>query len=205
MLLEIAAIIIGYLLGAIPTAYIITRLRKGIDIRDVDVGNMGGGSVLRQVGIWEGSLVIVIDMAKGAAAILIAQAFGISLPWVLGAGFAAILGHNYPVYIGFRGGQGVATIMGIFLVITPLAMIIPFCVLGVILLVTRRKFTRLIFVSVCITSPLLPVFVWLFYRSEMLLCYTLVIIAFLLFKNRNRLKELQVLKFKANRGAGKLT
>lgn len=190
MLLEIASIIIGYLLGSIPAAYIVARIRKGIDIRDVGVGNMGGGNVLRQVGIWEGAVVIIADMAKGAAPIFIAQAFGISLPWVMAAGFAAILGHNYPLYLGFRGGQGVSTIMGIFFVLTPIAMAFIFVVMGIILLVTRRRFTRLLFVSVCIVSPLLPIFIWLFYSSEILVYYALVIIVFLLFKNRHGLKEI---------------
>jgi glycerol-3-phosphate acyltransferase PlsY len=192
MLLGIASIIIGYLLGSIPTAYIIAKVRKGIDIRDVDTRNMGGGSVLRQVGIWEGALVIIVDMAKGAAPIFIAQAFGVSLPWVLAAGFAAILGHNYPVYVGFRGGQGVATIMGIFFVLTPMAMSVISGVMGIVLLITRRRFTRFLFVMVCIMSPLLPLLAWLFYGSEMIVYYALVIIVFLLFKNRRRLKEVLV-------------
>jgi len=193
MLLEIASVIIGYLLGSIPTAYIVTRMRKGIDIRNVDVGNVGGGSVLRQVGIWEGAIVIIVDMGKGAAAIYIAQLFGVSLLWVLGAGFAAIIGHNYPVFLGFRGGQGAATIMGIFFVLTPIAMAVIFGIMGIVLLLTRRRFTRLLFVMVCIMSPLLPLFVWLFYGSEIVVYYTLVIIALLLFKNRRRLKEVSML------------
>src|SRR4030042_1754102 len=168
MLLGVASIIIGYLLGSIPTAYIIAKMRKGIDIRDVDAGNMGAGNVMRQVGIWEGVVVIVVDMAKGAAPIFIAQAFGVSLPWVLAAGFAAILGHNYPVYVGFRGGQGVATIMGIFFVITPIAMAIIFGLMGIVLLVTPRRFPHFLFVMVCIMSPLLPLLAWLFYGSEII-------------------------------------
>ena len=196
MLLEIASIIIGYFLGSIPTAYLVAKFRKGIDIRNVDVGNMGGGSVLRQVGIWEGALVIAVDMAKGAAAVLIAQAFNLSMPWVLATGFAAIIGHNYPVFIGFRGGQGVASIMGIFIVLAPLVIAATWTVLGVVLLITRRNFTRYLFLIILIAAPLLPLFVWLFYRSEMLIYFSLVIIVLLVFKNRRRLKELGALKDK---------
>lgn len=115
MLLELIAILIGYLLGSIPTAYIIAKLRKGIDIREVDVGNVGAASTFRQIGLWEGAVVFLVDAAKGAAAILVAQALGVYQPWFLVAGFAAILGHSFPFSIGFRGGQGVSTIMGIFL------------------------------------------------------------------------------------------
>ena len=200
MLPEISSIVIGYLLGSIPTAWIIARWRKGIDIRDVDVRNMGGGSVMRQVGIWEGAGVIVVDMAKGAAAIYVARAFEVSLPWELAAGFAAILGHNYPVFVGFRGGQGVATIMGIFFVIATYAMAAVFGVMGVILLLTRRKFTRLLFVFVSVVSPLLALFVWLFYGSGILLYYTLAIIVLLLLKNRRRLAEIKVLATLVKKG-----
>ena len=197
MILGIASIIIGYLLGSIPTAYIITKMRKGIDIRTVDIGNVGGGSVLRQVGIWEGVLVLVVDMAKGAATIYIAQALGVSMLWVFGAGFAAVLGHSYPVYIGFRGGQGVATILGIFWFLTPIAVAILFGIVGIILLVIRRKFPRVLFIIISILTPLLPVFIWIFYRSEIIVYYSLVFILFLLFKNRRRLKEVvAVLKFR---------
>ena len=107
--LGVASIIIGYLLGSFPSAYIVAKLRKGIDIRDVDVHNMGAGATFRQVGIWEGLVVLFADVAKGAGAVLIAQAFGLSQLWLLGAGTAALLGHAYPIYVGFRGGQGVAS------------------------------------------------------------------------------------------------
>ena len=194
MLFEILSVVIGYLFGSIPTAVIISRWRKGIDIREVDVRNMGGGAVLRQVGVWEGVIVIIVDMAKGAAAIFIARALGVTLPWELAAGFAAILGHNFPVYAGFRGGQGVATIMGIYFVIATYAMAAVFCVLGVILLFTRRKFTRFLFVIVTIISPLLAVFVWFIYHSEEILYFTLLLIVLLVLKNRRRLAEIKVVR-----------
>ena len=80
MLFGLGAVVVSYLLGSIPSAYIMTRLRKGIDIRELGVGNMGAANVLRHVGVWEGSVVGLTDIAKGAAAILIAQALGVSEP-----------------------------------------------------------------------------------------------------------------------------
>ncbi len=110
MLLGLGAISIGYLLGSIPSAYIMARLRKGIDIRQFGVGNMGAANVIRNVGVWEGIVVGLVDIAKGAAAILIARALNVSQPWLLGTGFSALLGHNFPVFVGFRDGKGSATI-----------------------------------------------------------------------------------------------
>jgi glycerol-3-phosphate acyltransferase PlsY len=188
MWLGIASIIIGFLLGSFPSAYIVTKLRKGADIREIDyTGNMGAGAVFRQVGRWEGAIVAVLDIGKGAAAVLAAQAMGVSLPWVLAASFAAVLGHSYPPYIGFRGGQGVATIIGIFLVLAPKAMACTLGVLGLALLLTRHIFTM-----TCIAAPFLAFFIWLFNGIGMVLYFSLVIIAFVVFRSRNRLKEFRI-------------
>jgi glycerol-3-phosphate acyltransferase PlsY len=192
-LLAPLAVIIGYLLGSFPTAVIVSRIRKGIDIRDVDIGNMGGGSVLRQVGTVEGAFVIVVDMAKGAAAIGIAQALGVAEIWVLAAGFTAVLGHIFPVYVGFKGGQGVATIMGIFFVLSPVVMALLFGVWGIILFSTLRSFKKNLFLLVCIISPLLPLFLWLFHYPLMIILYSVVYIIFLILKNMRRLREFKLL------------
>jgi glycerol-3-phosphate acyltransferase PlsY len=197
-LFESCAILIGYLLGSFPTAVIITKIRKGIDIRDVDIGNMGGGSVLRQVGTIEGALVIIIDMVKGAAAIIIAQLLGVDEIWVLAAGFAAVLGHIFPVYVGFKGGQGVATIMGVFFVLAPEVMASLFGVWGIILLITRRSFKKKLFLLVCIISPLLPLFLWLFHYSLTMVLYAAVFIVFLVIKNGRRLPEFKFLTRKSH-------
>ena len=211
MLLGIISLVIGYLLGSLPTAYIITRIRSGIDIRTVDIGNVGAGAVMRAVGIWEGVIVIIVDMAKGAASVWIASILGVSELWILGAGFAAVLGHIFPFSIGFRGGQGVASIIGIFFVLTPEAMGVCFVVLGIIILITRRRFLRHLFSWICVTSPFLPLFIWIFngtYTSIveintvyinvspvsgtwLLIYYAIVYIIFLVAKNRHRLKEVK--------------
>jgi glycerol-3-phosphate acyltransferase PlsY len=188
MWLGIASIIVGFLLGSFPAAYIITKWRKGVDIRKVDyTGNMGAGAVFRQVGRWEGALVAVLDIGKGAAAVLVAQAMGVAQPWVLAAGFAAVLGHGYPPYIGFRGGQGVDTIIGVFLVLAPKAMACTLGVMGLALLLTRHIFTM-----TCIAAPFLALFIWLFNGIGMVFYFSLVIIAFVLFRSRNRLIEFRI-------------
>jgi len=72
----------------------------------------------------EGAVVAVVDIGKGVVAIIIGQAFGVSQPWLLGAGGAALLGHSFPVYVGFRGSQGVATVIGVVLVLSGELLII---------------------------------------------------------------------------------
>jgi glycerol-3-phosphate acyltransferase PlsY len=191
MLPGILSIIIGYLLGSIPTAYIVARMRKGIDIRTVGSGNMGGANVMREIGTPEGIFVGLIDIAKGAGAILIAQALNISELWVFGAGFAALVGHNFPVFAGFRGGKGSATVIGIFLVLAPLSMLVTLVIVAIPFF-TTRKFSAAILIGIALVVVgfvLLPLFIWLFEDSLMLVRYVLAIGIFMLIRNLSGIKQ----------------
>ena len=108
-------VILGYLLGSIPTAYIAGYMLKGKDIRYMGDANMGAANVFRQLGARVGITVGIIDAGKGALAILIAQAAGLPLVAVLSTGVAAVVGHNWPIFIGFRGGRGESTTIGVLL------------------------------------------------------------------------------------------
>lgn len=184
MPLGILSIIIGYLLGSIPTAYIVSRVRKGIDIRNVGSGNMGGANVMREIGAHAGVFVGLIDIAKGAGAILIAQALNIPELWVFGTGFGALVGHNFPVFAGFRGGRGSATVIGIFLVLAPKAILVTLAVIAIPFF-TSRKFTA----AILIEFALLPAFVWLFEGSLWLVRYALAIDLFMLVRNLSGIKQ----------------
>jgi glycerol-3-phosphate acyltransferase PlsY len=184
LLPAILSIIIGYLLGSIPTAYIVSRMRKGIDIRNVGSRNMGGANVMREIGAHEGLFVGIIDVAKGSGAILIAQTLNISEIWIFGTGFAALVGHNFPVFAGFRGGRGSATIIGIFLVLAPKAILVTLAVVAIPFF-TTRKFMAALFIG----FGLLPLFVWLLEGSLMLVRYVLAIDLFMLVRNLPDIKQ----------------
>ena len=191
MSLGILSIIIGYLIGSIPTAYIVARKRKGIDIRDVGSRNMGAANVMREVGIHEGIFVVLIDVTKGAGAILVAQTLDISELWVFGAGFAALVGHNFPVFAGFRGGRGTATVIGIFLVLAPQSALVTLAIVVIPFSVTLR-FSGAILIGVAlgfVGFALLPLFIWLLEGSLMLVCYALTIDIFMLFRDLSRIKQ----------------
>ncbi len=178
MPLGVFCVVVGYLLGSIPTAYIVSRLRKGIDIRTIGSGNMGGANVMREIGTREGILVGLSDLAKGAGAILIAQALNVSELWVFGAGFGAVVGHNFPVFASFRGGRGSATIMGIFLVLAPTAALVTLAVVAIPFFATRK------FVGATIIGfALLPLFAWLLEGSLSVVRYALAIDLFMLIRN----------------------
>jgi glycerol-3-phosphate acyltransferase PlsY len=178
MPVDILGLIIGYLLGSIPAAYIVSRVSRGIDIRTVGSGNMGGANVMREIGTREGVLVGLFDIVKGAAAILIAQALNVSELWIFGAGFAAPVGHNFPVFTGFRGGRGSATVIGIFLVLAPTAALVALAVVAIPFFATR-KFAG----AIIIGFALLPLFVWLLEGPLSLVCYALAVDLFMLIRN----------------------
>jgi glycerol-3-phosphate acyltransferase PlsY len=115
---------LGYFLGSIPTAYIAGRLLKGKDIRRMGDANMGAANAFRQLGARVGITVGIIDAAKGALAIVIAQLANVSQLAVLATGVAVVVGHNWPLFIGFRGGRGEATIIGVLLAVITLPMLI---------------------------------------------------------------------------------
>ncbi len=186
MWLNVVSVIIGYLLGSFPAAYIIARYKKGIDIREVGVRNMGGANVVREIGFWPGVLTLILDIGKGSLSIIIARWLELSLPWVLATGFAAMLGHNYPVFLGFRGGKGIATVVGIFFVLSPLAGIITGALIGLGILITRS-----VFVATEIVSPFFLLMLWYIEGTGPVFYFSIVIVAFQLFRSRNRLKEIK--------------
>jgi len=131
-------VIMGYFLGSIPTAYIAGRVVKGIDIRRVGDANVGAANAFRQLGKKIGIAVGLIDAGKGALAVLIAQAADIPQETVLITGVAAIIGHNWPVFLGFRGGRGECTTIGVLLIMIPQPMLILGGAAMVTLLITRN-------------------------------------------------------------------
>jgi acyl phosphate:glycerol-3-phosphate acyltransferase len=113
-------VLFGYLAGSVPFAFLLAR-RAGIDVRLAGSGNVGAANVLRTTGTWRAIAVMGLDVAKGAAAVLIVHlaAGGASLAALTGA--AAVVGHIYPVWLRFHGGKGVAVAAGVFSVLSPLA------------------------------------------------------------------------------------
>lgn len=127
----------GYLIGSISFAVLLVRLRTGRDIRAEGSGNAGATNVLRSHGKALGLAVGGLDIAKGAAAVLLVRAVTADPRYAAAAGLAAVLGHVFPVFYGFRGGKGVATAVGAFLVLAPLATLVCLAVFVVVVAVTR--------------------------------------------------------------------
>jgi glycerol-3-phosphate acyltransferase PlsY len=140
----VIAIVIGYFLGSIPSAYLAGRLRKGIDIREVGSKNMGAMNVFYQVGRMEAVLVTLVDLGKGIGAILLMRwlldiPLNSTFDFLTGlTAVAAIIGHIFPVFLKFRGGKGAATAIGVLIFLMPWAVPFLFIVFAITLLITRN-------------------------------------------------------------------
>jgi len=155
------ALVIAYLLGSIPFGYLIVKAGKGGDIREHGSGNVGAANVARASGLGLGLLTLLLDAAKGYAAVLIAGRLAPganTLHWMIAAAMAAVIGHMFPVWLKFQGGKGVATSLGAFLPICREAVIA-----AVILWIIVVAFWRYSSLGSIVAAAAFPVFVYLLY------------------------------------------
>jgi len=137
----VITIIVGYFLGSIPVGYLIVNAKTGGDIRKTGSGGTGATNVSRRAGKAAGILTLTLDALKGSAAVIIATVLtgktNHSMWWIGLAGIAAMVGHIFPIWLGFRGGKGVATGVGVFLVLAPLAVLFSGMLFVIIVWATR--------------------------------------------------------------------
>jgi acyl phosphate:glycerol-3-phosphate acyltransferase len=158
-------IIIGYVLGSLPTAYLAGRLR-GKDIRQMGDENAGAANAFRELGPAAGVMVGIIDAAKGAVVILIAQAANMPQVVVLCTGAIAVIGHNWSVFLGFRGGRGVSTTIGILLVLVTIPVLVLALPTLLILILKRNVTPSMAFLFIA-----LPLVDWWFKVPALLVGY----------------------------------
>lgn len=156
----VLVLIAAYLLGSIPFGYLIVRASVGADVRESGSGGTGATNVSRRAGKSAGVITLLLDALKGAIAVLLARwlltdDFGINW-WVAAAAVLAVFGHCFPVWLGFRGGKGVATGLGVFLSLSPLAV----AGAAVIFFLVVFK-TRYVSLGSILAAAAFPLFVWL--------------------------------------------
>lgn len=152
------SLLLGYLLGAVPSAAIVAR-RQGRQIFEVGSGNMGAINTARHLGIGWGLLVLAVDIGKGALATYLAALLTADSPWSLAASYAAgvgaVAGHAWSVFVGFRGGKSLATAFGVALTLIPLGGLAALVVGTALLLLLRRSS-----LATVITALLYPLLIW---------------------------------------------
>jgi glycerol-3-phosphate acyltransferase PlsY len=155
MAIQIVLVAIGsYLLGSVPAAYVAIKLAHGTDIREHGTGNVGAANVLSIGPKWLAFPVALFDIGKGAFCVWIAGLLDLDTGWQVGAGLLAIIGHNWPVFLGFRGGRGIFASLGVITILSPK--------LGLIILILPYLFApfRQVSLGVFLALASLPFFSW---------------------------------------------
>ncbi len=194
----LAVLLLSYLLGSIPTAIIVGRLKAGIDIRRHGSGNAGATNVYRVLGLGPAVIVVLVDVGKGLGAVLLATRIGLGPPAPLSplllqllAGGAAVVGHVWTVFAGFHGGKGVGTTIGALAAVAPKAVAIALMVWIVLLLTVR-----IMSVASLAAALTLPLVSWLWQTrpdgstSIELVLFTSVIALFIFYTHRTNIGRL---------------
>lgn len=173
---EIIAVVIGYLLGSFPTAYIVTRRAIGKDIRQVGGGNVGGLNTLREVGAKPALVVSIVDLGKGAAAVAIAY-WLLDVPqlFVMLAGLAAAVGHMWMVFLKFSGGKGMGTTLGALAVLMPVYGYWYGLIIFLAVIIIPFTITRNVALSMGIGLLSLPIITWLITQSGLATALTIIL------------------------------
>ena len=185
ILTSLLLLAIGYLLGSMPNGYLAGRWLKGIDLRQCGSGSTGATNVLRNVGKAPALVVFLLDVGKGALAVLLAKSFGLN-DWVqVLAGLAALAGHIWPVWLGWKGGKAVATGLGMFL---GLAWPVGLACFGLFMAVI--SISRIVSLSSVAASIGLPVLMLISGGSSAYLVVSLVASVLVLWRHRSNIERL---------------
>jgi glycerol-3-phosphate acyltransferase PlsY len=190
----LGVVILGYLIGSIPVGFIFGKLARGIDIREHGSGNIGMTNVMRTIGVKAGIFVFFADMAKGAVAVALAWPIFSSSPEMvawgqMAGGASAVIGHSWPVYIGFRGGKGIATGFGALMVMFWPVGLITFAVFLTVVGLSRYVSLGSILGSLTMLVAMIPLVV---YGSEPFayIAFGLVVVPIVIFRHRDNIRRL---------------
>jgi glycerol-3-phosphate acyltransferase PlsY len=182
---EIVLTIAAYLLGSIPTGLLLAKA-FGVDIRSTGSGNIGATNVYRTLGRSVGVMTLIGDCLKGLLPVLLAKYLHMPDVWLAAVGLAAFLGHVYTVFLGFKGGKGVATALGVFLGVSPLAV-------GgaLIIFVAVVWWSRYISLGSILAAAVMPILVGLLDRRPPLVLMTVVVAGLVVWKHKDNIKRLR--------------
>jgi len=176
----------GYLLGSVPTGLILAKLFSKVDPRKLGSKNIGATNIFRTAGKALGIFTLIGDLLKGAIPVWIAIHWGESDLWIAASGLTPFLGHVFPIFLGFKGGKGVATALGAYLVISPIAVLIEFIIFAGI--IWKWRFISLGSITCATTIPILIAF----FRSDSQFYFVLsvIIAALVLYRHQSNISRL---------------
>jgi glycerol-3-phosphate acyltransferase PlsY len=188
-MIPLAVLVIAYLLGAIPFGYVLVKWKTGADVRAAGSGNIGATNVMRTTGRAAGVVTLLLDIAKGYAAVWIAgRLTGQDVLWMSVAALAVMAGHAYPVFLGFKGGKAVASFVGAFLCLTPWALAAESIIFVVVV-----TWTRHISLGSIVGAATLPLAVWLVMKAPLpAVAASVVAGAFVIYRHSSNIQRLRL-------------
>ncbi len=188
-MIPLVVVLIAYCLGAIPFGYLLVKLKTGADVRTAGSGNIGATNVMRTTGRGAGVLTLILDIAKGYVAVWIAgRLTDGDVLWMSVAAVAVMLGHAYPVFLGFKGGKAVASVVGAFLCLTPWALTAEIIIFVVIVVLTRH-----ISMGSIVAAATLPLAVFMVARAPVpAVIAALVAGAFVIYRHSSNITRLRL-------------
>jgi len=181
---KMMSIIISYLLGSISFSYFIAKIWMGIDIRNYGSGNAGATNVLRVLGTKPAIIALLGDALKGIIAVYLGKLTGDESIMLL-CGLAVVIGHNWPIFLKFKGGKGIATSLGVILTISPLSSLI-LIIIGVFII----YITRYVSLGSITSAIILPFIFYMLHKSGYYLVFALVLTFLALFRHRSNIQRL---------------
>ena len=182
-------LLLCYLLGAFPTGYLLVKREKGIDIRTIGSGGTGATNVYRAIGLKGALIVMFCDIFKGVAAVYLAYLAVVPaflIPVVkLGFGLACVIGHNWPIFLGFKGGKGVACSCGVLFALAPETMSMVFLLWLAILAITG--YTSLASLTAAFSMPLM---MYYYGDGTVNICFSIVLAILVVFRHLDNIKRL---------------
>lgn len=175
-------VLVGYTIGSLPIGYLLAQAAGGIDLRRVGSGNVGAANVYRSAGRAMAVVVMFADIGKGASSVMVSGPGA----GAVAAGVAAVVGHIYPVWLGFRGGKGVATASGVFAVLAPIA-----AVAAAVAFVATVWRTRFVSLGSIVATLVLPIVGWMVPGPRMVDVAATGVAALILFRHRGNIARLR--------------
>jgi glycerol-3-phosphate acyltransferase PlsY len=185
VILNILLVVFAYLLGSIPTGLMLAKALAGIDPRQGGSRNIGATNVLRTAGKTLGVLTLLGDVLKGAIPVCLVLFLQRGDWWVAAAGLAAFLGHCFPIYIGFKGGKGVATSLGVYLPLAPMAVLVNFFIFA-----SAVSLTMMVSVGSISAAIAMPLLLWLGQYPLAYLVLSICMDAIIIYRHKENIKRL---------------
>lgn len=183
-MLNLAIFLISYIIGSIPFSYIVAKLFKGKDIRKLGTKNVGGMNVISVAGLVPGLIALFFDILKGALTVYLTEKITGNLAVSLFAGLFTVIGHNWSIFLKFKGGKGIATAIGVLLLTSPLSVLIFYLIIiPIIILITNDSF-----MSASIGFLIFPLILWFLEKNIWLVIFGILIAVVIIIRHLEELK-----------------